>query len=135
MADVYNKLDLVKVEAKLKDDPSITLLVNNAGCASVAPLLDADIQKMEDMIALDVTAPLAYESGMHPLSLLLAQKFLPIFRWAGCAQLPEHSRKMLLRFEAAGHGDIQNSHVGRPQHLLCALDSMVQDKLVGAFPG
>jgi short-subunit dehydrogenase len=45
------------VETKLKDDPSITLLVNNAGCASVAPLLDADIQKMEAMIALDVTAP------------------------------------------------------------------------------
>jgi len=42
---------------------------------------------------------------------------------------------MLLRFEAAGHGDIQDSHVGRPQHLLCALDSMVQDKLVRAFPG
>src|SRR5258705_11659946 len=55
--DVNNKLDLAKVEAKLKDDPSITMLVNNAGCASVAPLLDADIEKMEDMIALDVTAP------------------------------------------------------------------------------
>jgi hypothetical protein len=48
--------------------------------------------------------------------------------------LPEHSRKVLLRFEAAGHGDIQDSHVGRPQHLLCALDSMVQGKLVRAFP-
>jgi len=35
------------VETNLKDDPSITLLVNNAGFASVAPLLDADIQKME----------------------------------------------------------------------------------------
>jgi uncharacterized protein len=55
------------VETKLKDDPSITLLVNNAGFAFVAPLLDADIQKMEDVIALNVTAPsLAYESGMHP---------------------------------------------------------------------
>jgi short-subunit dehydrogenase len=44
------------VEAKLRDDPSITLLVNNAGFASVAPLVDADIQKLEDMIALNVTA-------------------------------------------------------------------------------
>jgi NAD(P)-dependent dehydrogenase (short-subunit alcohol dehydrogenase family) len=44
------------VETKLKDDPSITLLVNNAGFASVAPLVDADIQKLEDMIALNVTA-------------------------------------------------------------------------------
>jgi hypothetical protein len=49
--------------------------------------------------------------------------------------LPEHSRKVLLGFEAAGHGDIQDSHVGRPQYLLCALDSMLQDKLVRAFPG
>src|SRR5260221_976511 len=56
VADVNNKLDLAKVETKLKDDPSITMLVNNAGCASVAPLVDADIQKMEDMIALNVIA-------------------------------------------------------------------------------
>jgi short-subunit dehydrogenase len=63
VADVNNKLDLAKVETKVKDDPSITLLVNNAGCASVAPLLDADIQKMEDMIALDVTAPTRLRVG------------------------------------------------------------------------
>jgi uncharacterized protein len=44
------------VETKLKDDPSITMLVNNAGFASVAPLLEADIRKMQDMIALNVTA-------------------------------------------------------------------------------
>ncbi len=36
VADVNNKQDLARVEAKLKDDPSITMLVNNAGCASVA---------------------------------------------------------------------------------------------------
>jgi hypothetical protein len=56
VADVNYKLDLAKVETKLKDDPGITMLVNNSGFASVAPLLDADIQKMEDMIALNVTA-------------------------------------------------------------------------------
>jgi NAD(P)-dependent dehydrogenase (short-subunit alcohol dehydrogenase family) len=32
------------------------MLVNNAGVASVAPLLDADIKKMEAMIDLNVTA-------------------------------------------------------------------------------
>jgi short-subunit dehydrogenase len=32
------------------------MLVNNAGFASVAPLLEADIRKMQDMIALNVTA-------------------------------------------------------------------------------
>jgi uncharacterized protein len=56
VADLNDKADLSKVEARLKDDPSITMLVNNAGTASVAPLLNADIQRMEDMIALNITA-------------------------------------------------------------------------------
>src|SRR6202022_4843437 len=47
-ADLNNNVDLAKVETKLKDDPSITMLVNNAGIGSVAPLLDADIEKMEE---------------------------------------------------------------------------------------
>jgi short-subunit dehydrogenase len=32
------------------------MLVNNAGTASVAPLLNADVEKMDDMIALNITA-------------------------------------------------------------------------------
>jgi hypothetical protein len=55
-ADLNNKTDLAKVEATLRDDTSITLLVNNAGTGSVAPLLNADVEKMEDMIDLNVTA-------------------------------------------------------------------------------
>lgn len=57
VTDLNNKIDLAKVETKLKDDPSITLLVNNAGFASVAPLLNADIEKMEEMIALNSIVP------------------------------------------------------------------------------
>jgi uncharacterized protein len=56
VADLNNETDLAKVETKLKDDPSITMLVNNAGFASVAPLLEADIGKMEEMIGLNITA-------------------------------------------------------------------------------
>jgi short-subunit dehydrogenase len=55
-ADLNDKADLAKVEARLRDDPAITLLVNNAGSASVAPLLDADVEKMQDIIALNITA-------------------------------------------------------------------------------
>ena len=55
-ADLNDKADLVKVEAILRDDPSITMLVNNAGAASVAPLLDADVEKMEEIITLNVAA-------------------------------------------------------------------------------
>jgi len=55
-ADLNNKAELATVESILRDDPSITMLVNNAGTASVAPLLNADVEKMEDVIALNVTA-------------------------------------------------------------------------------
>jgi hypothetical protein len=50
-ADRNNKAELAKVEATLRDGPSITTLVNNAGVASVAQLLDADVEKMDDLIA------------------------------------------------------------------------------------
>jgi len=56
VADLGNKAALAKVEAVPHDDPSITLLVNNAGIASLAPLLNADVDQMEAMIALNVTA-------------------------------------------------------------------------------
>jgi short-subunit dehydrogenase len=55
-ADLSNKAELAKVEATLRDDPSITMLVNNAGTASVAPLLNAEVNKMDDIIALNITA-------------------------------------------------------------------------------
>jgi len=56
VADLSNDADLAKVESKLKDDPGITMLVNNAGAASVAPLMSADIRKMDQIIALNITA-------------------------------------------------------------------------------
>jgi uncharacterized protein len=38
-ADLSDKVQLAKIETVLRDDPSITMLVNNAGIASVAPCL------------------------------------------------------------------------------------------------
>ena len=55
-ADLNDKGDLAKVETTLRDDQTITMLVNNAGVGSVAPLLHADVEKMDDMIALNITA-------------------------------------------------------------------------------
>jgi short-subunit dehydrogenase len=55
-ADLSNKAELAKVEATLRDDPRITVLVNSAGIASVAPLLNADVEKIEDIIELNITA-------------------------------------------------------------------------------
>jgi short-subunit dehydrogenase len=55
-ADLDDKADLATVETTLRDDPTIAMLVNNAGVGSAAPLLEADVEQMDDMIALNVTA-------------------------------------------------------------------------------
>ena len=53
-ADLNDKTDLAKVEAILRENAEITLLVNNAGVGATAPLLNADVEKMDDMIRLNV---------------------------------------------------------------------------------
>jgi short-subunit dehydrogenase len=55
-ADLNDKVDLAKVEQTLREDESITMLVNNAGIGAVTPLLDSDVDKMDEMIALNVTS-------------------------------------------------------------------------------
>jgi short-subunit dehydrogenase len=55
-ADLDDKGALLKVEKILRDDQIITMLVNNAGTASLAPLLNADVEKMDEIIALNITA-------------------------------------------------------------------------------
>lgn len=55
-ADLGKKEDLKRIEALLQSDASITALINNAGVGATAPLLASDIDKMEDMITLNVNA-------------------------------------------------------------------------------
>src|SRR5258708_15638840 len=45
-ADLNDKAELAKVETTLPDEQTITMLLNNAGIPSLAPLLDADAAKM-----------------------------------------------------------------------------------------
>ncbi|AMN39381.1 SDR family NAD(P)-dependent oxidoreductase [Rhodoplanes sp. Z2-YC6860] len=55
-ADLTVPADLYRVEDILRTNAGITALVNNAGLGAVAPLVDSDVDKMEDMIRLNVTA-------------------------------------------------------------------------------
>jgi short-subunit dehydrogenase len=55
-ADLGDDKDLRRIEALLRSDARITLLVNNAGFGSTAPLLDASVDKMEEMVRLNVVA-------------------------------------------------------------------------------
>ncbi|QNP40787.1 SDR family NAD(P)-dependent oxidoreductase [Lysobacter solisilvae (ex Woo and Kim 2020)] len=52
--DLANPSDLSMVEAVLRSDASITLLVNNAGIGATAPLLISNVDEMERMITLNV---------------------------------------------------------------------------------
>lgn len=55
-ADLTNKADSLRVEQILRNDASITLLVNNAGVGGVMPLLASPVEDMEAMVSLNVTA-------------------------------------------------------------------------------
>jgi uncharacterized protein len=55
-ADLGDKAELRRIEALLREDQAISVLVNNAGVASVAPLLQSSVDEMEAMIDLNVTA-------------------------------------------------------------------------------
>jgi short-subunit dehydrogenase len=55
-ADLARDADLRRVEALLRDDGRIAMLVNNAGMAVAAPLLSADPDRLEAMVRLNVVA-------------------------------------------------------------------------------
>jgi uncharacterized protein len=56
VADLGKPGPLAEVEARLAQDERITLLVNNAGIGTHTPLLESEVEKMTQMIALNVTA-------------------------------------------------------------------------------
>jgi hypothetical protein len=55
-ADLSDRNEVKRVEARLRSDEAITLLVNNAGIGPRGPALADDIDYLEQMIALNVTA-------------------------------------------------------------------------------
>ncbi|QSI32573.1 SDR family NAD(P)-dependent oxidoreductase [Variovorax sp. RKNM96] len=55
-ADLTDKKDIARVEAAIRTNRDLTLLVNNAGVGATAPLLASNIEKMEEMIAINVNA-------------------------------------------------------------------------------
>jgi uncharacterized protein len=54
VADLMSPNDLHKIEQRLRDDPNVTLLMNNAGVGATAPLLNSNIADMSHMITLNV---------------------------------------------------------------------------------
>jgi short-subunit dehydrogenase len=56
IADLTVTADLRRVEARLRSDPAISGLINNAGLGATSPLLDSDPDQIEKMIQLNVVA-------------------------------------------------------------------------------
>ncbi|WP_285420641.1 SDR family oxidoreductase [Pseudomonas sp. efr-133-TYG-5] len=55
-ADLTHKDDVLKVEQRLRSDSAISLLVNNAGVATEGLLANADMEQLERLIQLNITA-------------------------------------------------------------------------------
>jgi len=55
-ADLSVKADVRRVEQRLQSDERITLLVNNAGIGATQPLVDSDVDRLDEMIQVNVTA-------------------------------------------------------------------------------
>jgi short-subunit dehydrogenase len=55
-ADLTLKDGQQRIERILQDDARITLLVNNAGVGATQPLVDSDVESLDRMIQLNVTA-------------------------------------------------------------------------------
>jgi uncharacterized protein len=55
-ADLNDKADLARIETVLRANTGITLLVNNAGVGATAPLLESNVEKMDEVIHLNVGA-------------------------------------------------------------------------------
>ncbi|MDQ8036475.1 MAG: SDR family oxidoreductase [Pedobacter sp.] len=64
-ADLTQKVDLVRVEARLRQE-DVTVLVNNAGMSIKTDIVDIDPEQLEQMIALNVLAPSRLAAAVLP---------------------------------------------------------------------
>ena len=69
-ADLGAPPDLARVERVLRDDARITVIVNNAGVGAVVPLLNAEVDEMSRMIALNVDAVMRLTHAVAPAFVL-----------------------------------------------------------------
>ena len=54
--DLTRRDDILRLESRLRDDPAISLLINNAGAALFEPFAEGDPDKLENLIQLNVVA-------------------------------------------------------------------------------
>ena len=57
-ADLASRADLLRVERRLRQGAAIGMLVNNAGIAVAGPMLGSDVDRLEAMVDINITAAL-----------------------------------------------------------------------------
>jgi uncharacterized protein len=65
-ADLTVEADLKRIEKVLRDDTRISLLVNNAGAATLGAFASADIERLDREIQLNVVAPTRLSHAVLP---------------------------------------------------------------------
>lgn len=65
-ADLTDKADLLRVEQRLRQDASITMLVNNAGMSVSGELADANVDLYDAMVQLNAVAVLRLSAAVAP---------------------------------------------------------------------
>jgi uncharacterized protein len=65
-ADLTDEADLQRVEQALRDDQSLSLLVNNAGAATLGAFANADIRRLTREIQLNIVAPTRLAHAVLP---------------------------------------------------------------------
>ena len=67
VADLSSEADLQNVADDLKNDESITLLINNAGTATLAPSTTTSVAQQKAMVDVNVTALMILSNAVLPL--------------------------------------------------------------------
>jgi len=65
-ADLTNPSDLASVEARLRDDTRIGILINNAGAAQSGGILEQTAERIERLVALNTTSPTRLAAAVAP---------------------------------------------------------------------
>jgi short-subunit dehydrogenase len=65
-ADLTKAEDLRRVETRLREDADIGILVNNAGAATSGGFVDADLDGLERLIALNITSVMRLTGAVVP---------------------------------------------------------------------
>ena len=65
-ADLTQASDVAKVEKVLREDSTVTLLINNAGTATTGPFAQSDIDRLQREIELNITTPTRLTHAVLP---------------------------------------------------------------------